>query len=136
MSLCASVAGISRFMPSTSEPGTSLFRFAADTRAFPAGQTIFREGEAGDHLYVVQQGEVELRVHDRVVTLVGPGGILGEMALIDRQPRSATAVATIDSVLVPVDEAHFLRLIQQTPNFALQVMRVMADRLRKMDARE
>jgi CRP/FNR family cyclic AMP-dependent transcriptional regulator len=123
-------------MLSTSEPGTSLFRFAADTRAFPAGQTIFREGEAGDHLYVVQQGEVELRVHDRVVALVGPGGILGEMALIDRQPRSATAVATIDSVLVPVDEAHFLRLIQQTPNFALQVMRVMADRLRKMDALE
>jgi CRP/FNR family transcriptional regulator, cyclic AMP receptor protein len=121
-------------MPSTSEPGTALFRFATDTRVFSAGQTIFREGEAGDHLYVVQQGEVELRVHDRIVAVVGPSGILGEMALIDRKPRSATAVATIDSVLVPVDEAHFLRLVQQTPNFALQVMRVMADRLRKMDA--
>ena len=115
------------------EPGTTLFRFATNTQAFTAGQTIFRAGDAGDYLYVVQQGEIELRVHDRVVAVVGPGGILGEMALIDRRPRSARAVATADSVLVPVDEAHFLRLVQQTPNFAIQVMRVMADRLRKMD---
>jgi CRP/FNR family transcriptional regulator, cyclic AMP receptor protein len=121
-------------MPLAPEPGTTLFRFATGTQAFTAGQTIFRAGDTGDHLYVVQHGEVELRVRDRVVVVVGPGGILGEMALIDRQPRSATAVATIDSVLVPVDEAHFLRLVQQTPNFAIQVMRVMADRLRKMDA--
>ena len=48
------------------EPGTTLFRFATDTQAFTAGQTIFRAGDAGDYLYVVQQGEIELRVHDRV----------------------------------------------------------------------
>jgi CRP-like cAMP-binding protein len=120
--------------PPAPEPVTALFRFASDTRAVAAGQTVFRAGDAGDLLYVVQQGEVELRVHDRLVAVMGPGGILGEMALIDHRPRSATAIATVDSILVPVDETHFLRLVQQTPDFALHVMRVMADRLRKMDA--
>jgi len=116
------------------EPVTALFRFATDTRAVAAGQTVFRTGDTGDVLYVVQQGEVELRVQDRLVAVVSSGGILGEMALIDHRPRSATAVATVDSTLVPVDEVHFLRLVQHTPNFALHVMQVMADRLRKMNA--
>ncbi|HXQ21148.1 MAG TPA: cyclic nucleotide-binding domain-containing protein, partial [Candidatus Acidoferrales bacterium] len=69
-----------------------------------------------------------------VVETMGPGGILGEMALIDQNPRSATAVAKTDCTLVPVNEARFKFLVKQVPAFSLEVMRVMASRLRKMDA--
>lgn len=72
-------------------------------------------------------------VHQRVVDTVGPGGILGEMALIDRNPRSATAVAKTDCQLARVDETRFKFLSQQTPYFALEVMRMLAQRLRHMD---
>lgn len=112
----------------------SVIRFAGDVETFPAGQTIFSEGTNGEVMYVVKEGEVEVRVHGGIVETVGPGGILGEMALIDRNPRSATAVAKTDCTLVPVTEARFKFLVQQVPAFSLEVMRVMASRLRKMDA--
>jgi len=110
-----------------------LFRHAQDGVAFAEGQTIFKQGDHGDQMYVVQDGEVELRVRDHVVALVGPGGILGEMALIDDQLRSATAVAKTSCSLISIDQRRFQYLVQQTPYFALQVMRVMAERLRRMD---
>jgi CRP-like cAMP-binding protein len=69
------------------------------------------------------------------VETVGEGGIIGEMGLIDRGPRSATAIAKTDCKLVPLNEQRFTFMVQETPNFALQVMRIMADRLRRMDAR-
>ena len=112
----------------------AVVRFAGDNASFSAGQTIFAEGTSGDVLYVVKDGEVEVRVHDRVVETVGPGGIVGEMALIDQGPRSASAVAKTDCTLVPVNETRFKFLVQQVPAFSLEVMRVMASRLRKMDA--
>ncbi len=106
-------------------------RHLEQQRPFTAGQVIFREGEAGDHMYIIADGQVDLSVdHQHLVTL-GPGGIFGEMALIDNHPRSATATVREDCLLVVIDRAHFLTLIQKTPLFALQVMRVMAERLRR-----
>jgi CRP-like cAMP-binding protein len=112
----------------------SLFRNATDCESFSAGQVIFQEGQPGDVMYAVSEGEVDILVRDKVIDTVGPGGILGEMALIDAKPRSATARARTDCKLVPISEKRFTFLVQQTPHFALQVMRVMADRLRRMDA--
>jgi CRP-like cAMP-binding protein len=100
-----------------------------------AGETVFRQGEAGDTVYVVLDGKVELRVRGRLVETVGPGGILGEMALIESAPRVATATAKADCDLLPISEQRFMTMIQKTPHFALQIMKVMAARLRKMDAR-
>ncbi len=114
---------------------TRLFDHNTDGRAIPAGATIFREGDERDFLYAVQEGEVELFVRGQLVETVGPGGIFGEMALIERTHRGATAVAKSDAKVVTVDEKRFLFLVQQTPNFALHVMRVLSDRLRRMDAR-
>jgi len=116
-----------------SQAGSYLVRFAGEQRAFTAGQVIFTAGSPGDVMYVVKEGEVEVLVRGRVIETIGPGGILGEMALIDRNPRSASALAKTDCQLVPIDEARFTYLIQQTPYFALEVMRVMARRLRHMD---
>jgi CRP/FNR family cyclic AMP-dependent transcriptional regulator len=101
---------------------------------YDAGEMIFREGQAGDVMYVVKDGEIEITVGGRTVEIVGPGGIIGEMALIDNEPRSATAIARTPCQIVPIDEDRFQFLVQQTPYFASQVLRVMAFRLRQMDA--
>lgn len=100
-------------------------------QAFPAGQTIFREGDPGDVLYIVIEGEVTILIDNQPLETLGPGDILGEMALIEDRPRSATALAITDCLLTPVTRQHFLTLIQRTPMFALQVMRVLAQRLRQ-----
>lgn len=102
---------------------------------FSAGANIFREGEHGDRMYVVKDGDVELSVHGKVISTVSKGGIIGEMVLIDKKPRSATARAKTDCQLVPIDEERFLALVHQNPSFALEVMRVLVDRLRLMDER-
>jgi CRP-like cAMP-binding protein len=105
-----------------------------DFESFAPGQPIFTEGQPGDVMYVVKEGEVDVLINGKVIDTVGPGGLLGEMALIDKQPRSATAVAKTACKLMSVDEQRFQRLVQQTPHFALQVMRAMAQRLRQMNA--
>ena len=113
-----------------------LFRNAEETEAYPAGHVIFREGEPGHTMYAVQEGEIDLVVHGNVVETVGAGGIFGEMSLLlDGHRRSAAAIAKTDCRLAPVTEKRFNFLVQQTPNFALQVMRIIADRLIRMDAR-
>ena len=102
-------------------------------RVFPAGETIFRQGEPRTSMFVVNEGEVEIRIGNKVVEVVGPSGIFGEMAMIDGGPRTATAVAQSDCKLVPIDEKRFQFLVQQTPYFAIEVLRVLASRLRRVD---
>jgi CRP/FNR family cyclic AMP-dependent transcriptional regulator len=108
-----------------------IFRFeSSDAVHFPAGAEIFKEGDPGDLMYVVLEGEVRIAVHGVEVEKVGPGGVLGEMALIDNEPRSATAQAVTECRLVAIGERRFNFLVQQHPRFAIQIMRVMASRLR------
>lgn len=102
-------------------------------KSFRADETIFRQGEPRTCLFVVNEGEVEISVGQKVVEVVGPAGIFGEMAMIDGGPRTATAVARSDCKLVQVDENRFQFLVQQTPYFAIEVMRVLAGRLRRVD---
>ena len=111
-----------------------LFVDANNVQEFQANSTIFVEGTPGNVMYVVLEGEVELLVRSQVLEVAGPGDIVGEMALIDAKPRSATARAKSDCRLAPVDERRFLFLVHEHPFFALHVMRVLTDRLRRMDA--
>jgi CRP/FNR family transcriptional regulator, cyclic AMP receptor protein len=99
-------------------------------RDYKSGDVIFREGDAAQELFIIQSGEVEIRLGNRVLERLPQYSIFGEMALIDAAPRSASAVAASDVKLVPVTEKQFLFLISNTPHFALNVMRVMARRLR------
>ena len=101
-----------------------------EARSFKAGSVIFREGDAANELFVVKSGQVRIQIGNRTVTELGQESIFGEMALIDSEPRSATATAITDVELVPVSEKQFLFLVSQTPYFALKVMRVLAQRLR------
>lgn len=114
---------------------TNLFRNVEDFETYTAGQTIFEQGQDGDLMYVVKEGEVELVVNGMVVETLDPGDMFGEMALIEKQSRSATARAKTDCQLVPINEKRFTLLVAQTPYFALTVMRTMSERLRRMDQR-
>jgi CRP/FNR family cyclic AMP-dependent transcriptional regulator len=98
---------------------------------FKAGKEIFREGAAGDNMFVVCSGEVSIERAGRIIETVAPGEIFGEMALIDGSPRSATARAKTDCQIAPITEQAFLKLVLETPLFALTVMRTLADRLRR-----
>jgi CRP/FNR family cyclic AMP-dependent transcriptional regulator len=106
-------------------------RHEGETTKIPPGQTFFSEGEPGDLMYVVESGEADVILNGKVIETIGPGGIVGEMALIDAQPRSATVIARTDCALIPVDAKRFLRLVQHTPYFAIQVMQILTTRLRR-----
>jgi CRP/FNR family cyclic AMP-dependent transcriptional regulator len=101
--------------------------------SFATGATIFAAGDKGDAMYVVRTGEVVIERGGQVMETLGPGGIFGEMALIDGSPRSATARAKTDCVVAPINEKSFLFLVHETPFFAIAVMRTLAERLRRMN---
>jgi CRP/FNR family cyclic AMP-dependent transcriptional regulator len=111
----------------------NIFEKEVTPLSFPAGSVIFGEGEKRDSMYVVKSGDVELKVRDKVVETVGKDGFFGEMALVDQTPRSATAVAKTDCVVIPISEKHFLFMVEETPFFALVVMRILTARLRQMN---
>jgi CRP/FNR family transcriptional regulator, cyclic AMP receptor protein len=111
-----------------------LFRFETGLIAIPAGQSLFRSGESGDVMYVLIEGSATVIVGDIPVERAEPGAILGELALIESLPRSATVTSVTDCRFLPIGAKRFQFLVQQTPHFALHVMKVMADRLRRTDA--
>jgi len=102
-----------------------------DTLRFAAGEVIFNQGDEAEGVYIVAEGEVELSLNDAPIGIEYAGGIIGEMALINETARSATARAKTDCILNTIDRDRFLSLIQESPAFALHVMRVMADRIRR-----
>src|SRR5277367_1675436 len=102
-----------------------------EPRLAKAGDIIFREGDEARELFVIKRGEVRIQIGNRTAAELSADSIFGEMALIDSEPRSATAVAVSDVELVPISEKQFLFLVSQTPYFALKVMRTLAQRLRK-----
>jgi len=112
----------------------NLFRHAEQVERRSAGELIFEEGKPGDVMYVILEGKVEIMAHGKSIAKVGRGEIVGEMALVESKARSASALALSDCRLAVVGEEQFLLMIQQVPFFALHVMRVLANRLRRMDA--
>jgi CRP-like cAMP-binding protein len=108
-----------------------IFKYEKNVDYYAAGDIIFEAGDEGHYMYVIQDGEVEVVADGVVIDTVGPGGIFGEMALIDRSPRSAAVRARTDCRVVPIDETRFMNHVHRTPFFALQVMRIMNDRLRR-----
>jgi CRP/FNR family cyclic AMP-dependent transcriptional regulator len=107
-----------------------LRRVAKDERSYAAGQTIFKTGDLATELFIIKEGSVAVRIGDRTLETLGPDEMFGEMAIVERQARGATVVAETDCVVIPVGEKQFLILIRQEPNFAVGIMRVMAQRLK------
>ena len=118
-----------------SEDFLGLFSSETDVTTLQPGQELFRKGDAGRHMYVVKAGALQVIDGNQVFETVSPGGIVGEMALISDEPRSATVRAVTETVVVPIDERRFSFMTQRTPFFALRVMKVMSARLRAMNDR-
>lgn len=114
------------------ENNTLFSRFVKD---FHKGDVIFEQNAAGIEMYIVQSGKVKLLIQDNKIALatLGPGEILGEMTLIDGSPRSATAIAEEDTRLIALDRPKFLYLVNQQPNFAFTIMRILTRRIRRAD---
>ena len=110
-----------------------LFGRERNVVSLKSGDTLFRKDDAASNMYVVLSGELRIGDGNVVYERVSAGGIVGEMALIDHAPWSATVTAVTDCTLAEIDEKRFLFLAQQTPSFALNVMRLMSHRLRRMN---
>ena len=110
-----------------------MFVSASQSRTYAAGEEIFVQGDASSEMFGVVSGAVDLLRDGTVVARVEPGGTFGEMGIIDQAPRSLTAVAAEQSEIAVIDEHTFLFLVQETPMFALQVMRSLAARIRQLD---
>ena len=111
-----------------------LFHHETEFETLAAGQTLFKEGETGHLMYILMSGTAMIFVRERLVETAEAGAIVGEMAMLDEAVRTATVVAKTDCRFLPIERKRFNFLIQQTPNFALHIMRTIADRLRKTDA--
>jgi CRP-like cAMP-binding protein len=107
-----------------------LARRGIPTRRFDAGERIFLEQDTGTAMYVVRSGAVDVITFGKILERVGPGGIFGELALIDDAPRAAAALASVPTEVAVIDKPTFLTLITEEPEFALQIMRLMAERVR------
>lgn len=108
----------------------NLFRNATEAMTMPAGAEICREGDEGHTMFAIVEGKVEIVRGGKVLETLGDGEFFGEMSLLDKSPRSATARAKTDCRIVAIDEKRFGFMVQQTPFFALEVMRALATRLR------
>lgn len=109
--------------------------FARSTGAnvtFPAGSVVFRKGDPGNCMYVVQSGVLEMMIDNTVVEECGPNEAIGFMSMIDAAPRSTTARVKEDVELSILDQRKFRFMVDEVPNFALYIMGAMARRIRGM----
>jgi len=105
---------------------------ASEQIQVPAGQTIFKVGDAGLTMYLILNGEVEIRTaENQLLDRLTAGQVFGEMALVDNQERSASATAVKTSTLAAINKERFAALTQQLPSFATVVMAIMSSRLRR-----
>lgn len=103
---------------------------------FRAGDTLFEENEHSYHFFIIQEGQVEVfkRGPNGVkvpLAIVGEGTSIGEFAMIDRLPRSATAIAVTEVRAAKVSDQAYKQLLQELPDWAVSVMRALVERLRQ-----
>jgi len=109
-----------------------IFENVANPQSVPSGQIIFERGQVGDYMYGILEGEVELWIDGKVVETIQPGDVFGQGALVHpKGTRFTTAIAKTDCTFACMNRDHFLFAIQETPMFALEVMRSLSDRLRR-----
>lgn len=109
------------------------FKNATKVLAVPAETVLIRPGQSAAEMYVLLEGSANILVGSTVVEIAEPGSLLGEMALVDGGERSATVVTRTACKLVPISVSEFDLLVRETPKFSRHVMRVMAERLRRMN---
>lgn len=113
-------------------PSAELARIAEVTEevVVPAGQLIFSEGDFGDALFVIADGRVRISLGDRTLATLGKANYFGEMSLLDGEPRSASARAEVDSLLLRIEQKNFHNILSRHFGAALAVIRTLSRRLR------
>ena len=111
----------------------ALFSHETEVVCVGPGEMLFEKGERGHFMYVVKSGELQIIDGNHVYETISAGDVIGEMALVEAGPRSASVRAIMPSVVIPINERRFLFMVKQTPLFALRVMRVISARLRAMN---
>ena len=96
-----------------------------------AGENFIQEGEAGDCLYIVVEGEVRVHKRDRTLMLAGPGMIIGELALLDPEPRAASVEAVTDTLLFRIDKEPFDEVVADRAEIALGIIRSLTRQIRQ-----
>ncbi|MDR3405985.1 MAG: cyclic nucleotide-binding domain-containing protein [Chthoniobacter sp.] len=113
---------------------------SAQKRSFPAGQVIFKQGDPGDGVYLVDEGGIEISTlinddEERVLSHLGEGTYFGEMAVLDDQPRSATATAKVDSIVSFIPRDEMLRALAHSPELLTSLVKEFSLRTRQFDRR-
>lgn len=116
----------------TTMNSANLFRREDSPVHFDEGEFLIKQDSSHGRCYVILEGSVTIRHNDRIISNEGPGSIVGELSLVDSKAASADVIATSKTKVATVTPERFEYLVQQHPFFALDVMRVMAYRLRRM----
>jgi CRP/FNR family cyclic AMP-dependent transcriptional regulator len=111
-----------------------LDRSDVPVRSFAAGSDVVVDGTPASEMFLLRKGRVRVHKNGQVFGEIDEGGIFGEMALIDQAPRAATVTAIDECEVVPIDERLFIKLVQKSPYFGIEVMRTLVGRLRVMNA--
>lgn len=108
---------------------------AADELDLPAGRVLCEQGSTGREAFILLEGSAEVRRNNRKVATVGPGDCVGELALLDHGPRTATVTATTDLKVLVLAGREFSGIIDAVPSIAHKLMRALASRIRDLDAK-
>lgn len=117
-------------------PIHELLHIAGITRDYklPTGSTFIRAGEKGNELFILIDGEVEIYTAHKTIARLGPGSCIGELSIIDEEPRSASVKTVRDSRLISISRRDFLLTLKENPGISINVMQVITRRLREMIA--
>ena len=107
-------------------------------RRFPRDAVIYEDGSVGDYMYIISEGQVKVTKmsedgREKILEILGPGDFHGEMALLDRAPRSASVKTVTPCVLLALSRQDFLGLLKQNHELTLELIRVLVRRLRETD---
>ncbi|MFW9260836.1 Crp/Fnr family transcriptional regulator [Nostoc sp. CALU 546] len=110
----------------------SIFQKQSDPKVFSAGQVIFEEGQPGDEMYGILEGEIDILVNGKIVETIDTGEVFDVGVLVGIKNRTYTAIAKVDTKLVFLNEEEFLFAVQETPMFAVEVMKSYSKRLSRL----
>lgn len=106
---------------------------AWDQVSFPAGRVLVTEGQAGSEAFILASGTAEVTLGGKHLADIGPGTIVGEMALLDNGPRAATVTLTSDAELLVIEVRRFRALLDQMPSLTRQILTTLSQRLREVE---
>lgn len=112
----------------------SIFSHEPTRQTFVPGDVLIRQGDGNDKLFIILEGEVEVRISGNKVATLKAGDLFGELSLLDKEPASGDVVGTVPGSFVTLDERRFVVVSQQNPFFTLALLRAVGAKLRAMNA--